>query len=171
MQTVSDELKEVCYDFSQDGTSYTFRGSFFTKITPACLLRVLYGFEHLVKFVTRPDSIVLIREGENWYEVCYTYRGLLLENKSTYRKILKQEEQKITFEMIASEQYGPHLSKILHSTGYYEVKTEKEGCLVEYFQEARVESKMLNEIYFHLIKKEAVNFLKDLKQYVERTCH
>jgi hypothetical protein len=167
----SDELNGVYYHFSQDDASYTFRGSFFVELTPACLIHVLYDFEHLVKFVTNADSIVLLRQGENWYEVRYTYRGLLFGNKSTYRKTLKQEEQKITFEMIASEQHGPLVPKVLYSTGYYEIKPEKEGCLVEYFQEARVESKMLNEIYFHLVRKEAVNFLKDLKQYVERSCH
>lgn len=74
MQTASDALKELNYDFSHDHTSYTFRARFFTKFTQAPLLGVLYDFEHLVKFVTKADRIVLIREGKNWYDVFYTYR-------------------------------------------------------------------------------------------------
>ena len=166
-----ENVDDLCYEFSQVNNGYTFRGSFFVKADPTCLIHIFYDFHHLVNFVTNADSIVLLREGDIWYEVCYTYRKFLFESRSIYRKTLKQEEQRVTFEMITSEQRGVFLPKVLSSTGYYELKSEKEGYKAVYFQECKIESNFLKGIYLHMAKKEAIRFLRELKMYVERTCY
>ena len=73
--------------------------------------------------------------------------------------------------MIANEQKGVFLPKVLSSHGSYEIKQENNGCWVEYYQECKVEHSNIERIYFSFAKNEAVKFLKDLKKYAERTCH
>jgi hypothetical protein len=165
------EANNVFYEFSQSDDRYTFYGSFFTMSDPDDLLHILYDFEHLTKFVTSADLIVLLRQGRNWYEVGYVYRKLLLETKFTFRKTLIREKQKITFELIACEQGDPTFPKILSSSGYYEIIPEEKGFRVTYYEEVRMGSKLSNGVYSLMAKKEAVKFIQTLKKYVERKCY
>ena len=159
------------WEFSQLDNHYTFRGSFYTEAELGDLLHILFDFEHLTNFVTSPHSIILLRREKNWYEVCYTYRKLLLENKFTYRKTLIEGEHKITFELITSEQPDPIFPKVLSSKGYYEIKPEGKGWKVNYFEEVRLGSKLPSEISSQVVKRENVKFLEELKKYVERKCN
>jgi len=164
-------VTNLSFEFSQFDDRYTFHGSFFTMSDPDALMHILYDFEHLTNFVTGADSILLLRQGENWYEVCYTYRRLFLENKFTYRKTLIQGEKRITFEMIASEQTDAIFPRVLSSRGYYEIKPEGKGCKVVYFEEGRIGSKLPNKVSSHMAKREATKFLQELGKYVERKCY
>ena len=161
----------LSYEFSQSDNHYAFYGTFFIMADPNDLIHILFDFEHLTNFVTSPDSIVLVRKEKNCYEVCYTYRKLLLENKFTYRKTLIRERQKIIFELIASEQTGPILPKVLSSRGYYEIKPDGKGYRVIYFEKVRMDSSLPNGLSSRMAKKEAAKFLQELKKYVERTCY
>ncbi|MCK4328454.1 hypothetical protein KAX02_01275 [candidate division WOR-3 bacterium] len=166
----SIDTSEIFYEFHQNDNSYSFTGRFFTNVSPGCLIFVLFDFEHLIKFVTSADSIELLDYGENWQDVRYTYKGFLFESKTTYRRTLKQERQKILFKMTACKQSGLPLPKPLSSKGYYEIKTEEDGCWVEYFQEAELESNLLQGFYLRRVKKEAIQFLEEFRDYVNRTC-
>lgn len=169
--TEIQKLGDLHYEFSQSEHSYTFRGSFFIMSHPSCLLHVFYDIEHLPGIATNADSIVLLRKGDNWYEVALTYRKLLLGSKFIYRRTLNQKENKVKFEMIESEQPSFFLSKVISSTGYYEIKTGKGGCKVVYFQEWIIGSRVQDEIYFQNVKKEALKILRGLKDYAEKVCH
>lgn len=76
----------------------------------------------------------------------------------------------MTFEMVQCEQRGLNLPKIVSSTGYYEIKTEKEGPRVIYFEEGEIADHLLKEIYFQWVEKEALKFLHRLNDYVNKTC-
>ena len=60
--------------------------------------------------------------------------------------------------------------EMLSSTGYYQIRPEEEGCRVEYFQECKVKTGLLKDIYINNAKKEAIKFLQEFKEYIERTC-
>jgi hypothetical protein len=77
----------------------------------------------------------------------------------------------VKFEMIESEQPSFFLSKVVSSKGYYEIKTEKEGCKVVYFQEWVIASKLQDEIFFQNVKKQALRILQGLKDYAGKVCH
>jgi len=165
------EADDIRHEFIQSGNHYMFYGTTsFTTSDPNCLIHILYDFQHLCKINILPDSIVLLRKGECWYEVAYHYRNLFFESRATYRRALKQGEKKVTFEMMQCEQRGLHLPKIVSSTGYYEIKAEKEGLRVIYFEEGEVADHSLKEIYFQWVEKEAFKFLHRLKDYVNKTC-
>jgi len=125
---------EFDYEFIQDGNCYSFRGSFIVQAKCDCLIDVVYNFEHISKYATDAESVEFVRQGENWNEVNYTYRKyLIFENKSTWRRTLKRDEQKVVFEMLSSQNNLTIMPKLLSSTGYYQIKPEKEGYRVEYF--------------------------------------
>jgi hypothetical protein len=165
------EADNIHHQFIQSGNYYLFNGTtFFATSDPDCLIHILYDFQHLRKINILPDSIVLLREGEYWYEVSYHYRNLFFESRATYRRALKQGEKKVTFEMRQCEQRGLHFPKIVSSTGYYEIKPEKEGFRLTYFEEGEIADHLLKEIYFQWVEKEAFKFLHRLKDYVNKTC-
>jgi membrane protein DedA with SNARE-associated domain len=166
-----ETLNGVAYELFRDGNLYTFRGSFLTFSDPDCLLDILYDFDHLRKFVTCPNSFSLLQKGDNWHSFCCTYRVLLSENKLIYRKTLKKEELRVTFEMIAGRQNIKLIPEVLSSSGYYEIMPKKDGYQVVYFHQDRLSPSFCRDIYLYLAKKEAVKFLQELKNYVEKECY
>ena len=163
--------KELDYEFIQEDNYYSFRGSFIVRAELDCLISVTYDFQHISKYTLGAKSIELVRQGENWNEVTYIYRKFIIfENKSTWRRTLKQDEQKVVFEMISSKNNINIMPKMLFSTGYYQIRPEKEGYLVEYFQECKLTPGLLKDTYINKAKKEAIKFLREFKEYIERTC-
>ena len=162
---------EFDYEFIQDGNCYSFRGSFIVQAERDCLIDVIYNFEHISKYASGAKSVEFVRQGENWYEVTYTYRKILvLENKSTWRRTLNRDEQKVVFEMISSENNVSFMPQLDSSSGYYQIKPEKEGYQVEYFQACKLKTGLLKDAYISQAKKEAIKFLREFKEYIERTC-
>jgi len=163
--------KELDYEFIQEDTCYSFRGSFIVKAEPDCLINLIYNFKNISKYALGAKSIELVRQGENWYDVTFTYRKLLIfENQSTWRRTLNRHEYKVVFKMISNRNNLNIMPKMLSSTGYYQVRPEKEGCRVEYFQECKLKSGFLKDIYINKAKKEAIIFLHEFKEYIEKTC-
>ena len=167
----SGEIDGVYYEFNHVDSCYSFRGSFVIKAEFDCLISVLYDFKHLKNFISSAHSIILIQQGENWYDVCYTFKKFFFTNKSIYRKTLKLEEQKIVFKMISNRQNTNLFPKVLSSSGYYRIKCESTGYAIEYFQECKIKSTFLKNMYIKKAKKESTKFMLELREYVERTCH
>jgi hypothetical protein len=162
---------EFDYEFIQDGNCYSFRGSFIVQAERDCLIDVIYNFEHISKYTAGAESIELVRQEENRYEVTYTYRKfLILENKSTWRRTLKRDEQKVIFEMISTKNNVSFMPQLLSSSGYYQIKPENEGYQVEYFQECKLKPGLLKSTYINQAKKEAIKFLQEFKEYIKKTC-
>lgn len=165
------EINGANYEFIQEDTSYSFRGSFVIKAELNCLISIAYDFEHVIQYNSGAKSIELIQQGENWYKVSYTYRKLIIfENTSIWRRTLKRDEQKILFEMISNKSNISIVPEVLSSLGYYQIKPEQEGYRVEYFQECKLKPGFLKDTYINKAKKEAIKFLLEFKKYVERTC-
>ena len=163
-------LNGVSYEFTQIGNLYRFCGTFSTSTEPDCLLHIFYDSDHLLNFITRADSIILLYQGRNSYEVCYVYRKLLFESKFTYRKTLIQQKQRIVFEMVSNQQGFFSFPKVLSSRGYYEIRPQAEGYTIVYFEEARIGSKLPNGLV-SMAKNEAIRFLEELKKYTENKCY
>lgn len=162
---------EFNYEFIQDGNRYSFRGSFIVTADSNCLIDVIYHFEHISKYTAGAKSIELSRQGENWYEVTYTYRKFIIfENQSTWRRTLQRDKDKIVFEMISSTNNLSIIPDVISSTGYYQIKKEKDSCRVEYFQECQLKPGLLKGTYINNAKKEAIKFLREFKAYIEKTC-
>jgi hypothetical protein len=168
---LSSQKAGIEYNFTKDDSSYSFRGSFIVNNDFDCLLDVVYKFEHISKFTSGAKSIKLRRRGENWYEVTYTYRKLLIfENKSTWRRTLKREKGRVVFEMVSNKNNLSIIPEVLSSTGYYQVKPDDNGFRIEYCQGCVLKPGLLKNAYIRQAKKEAIKFLALFKKYVEKIC-
>jgi hypothetical protein len=168
--TETQDSNGVSYEFTQIGNLYRFCGTFSTSTDPDCLLHIFYDSDHLLNSITQADSVILLHQERNRYEVCYVYRKLLFESRFTYRKTFIQQEQRITFEMVSNQQGFFSFPKVLSSRGYYEIRPQVEGYTIVYFEEARIGSELPNGLV-SMAKNEAVKFLQKLKKYVERKCY
>jgi len=165
-----NQKKEVNYEFIQQDTYYSFQGSFFVKADPDCVINLIYNFQNISQYSLGAKAIAIGRQGENWYEVTFTYRKLLiLENQSSWRRTLNRDKHKIVFTLISSRNNLNIVPTLLSSTGYYQIRPEKEGCLIEYFQECILSPGPLKGTTINEAKKEAIEFLRVLKEYIERT--
>lgn len=171
LQAETGEIDDVFYEFNHIDSCYSFRGIFLSQARFDCLIRILYDFEHLKNLIPGANSIMLIQQGKNWYDVGYTFKMFLFTNKSVYRKTLKLEEKKIVFKMISNIQNTNLFPKMLSSSGYYQIKCESTGFTIEYFQECIINSTVLKDMYMHMAKKESKKFILKLKEYIESNCH
>jgi len=167
----SGKIDGVDYEFNHADSCYSFRGSFIVKAEFDCLIRILYDFEHLENIISSANSIILIQQGKNWYDVAYTFKKFFFTNESVYRKTLKLDEQKIVFKMLSYKQNTNLIPKMLSSSGYYWIQCESTGYRIEYFQECKIKSTFLNNIYVNKAKKESTKFMLELRNYIEKTCH
>jgi len=166
-----DQNDNLKIEFIQNGNHYWFRGCFIVRATSECLMDVMYNFKHLSEYAIGASSIEWVRNGDNCYEVTYTYRiFVIFENKSTWRRTLSNEEQKVIFEMISSENNISLMPQLLSSSGYYQIKREQVGYQVEYFQECTVKPGPLKNSYIAMAREKAHEFLSELKKYIEETC-
>ncbi len=162
--------KDFDYEFIQEDTYYSFRGSFLVKAESDYLIDLIYNFNNISDYAGA-QSVELIQQGDNWYDVSYTYRKLfVLENTSTWRRTLKPDEHKIVFEMLSSENNLKIMPEVISSTGYYQIIKEKDRCWVEYFQECLVKPVFFRRAYIAEAKQEAMTFLHEFKTYIERKC-
>lgn len=165
------QKSEIEYNFVHDENFYSFQGNFIVRAELDCLISVIYNFEHISNYASGASSIELVQEGENWYDVTYTYRKLIIfENKSTWRRTLKRNEKKVLFEMISNKNNLKFMPEVLASDGYYQIKAENEYKRVEYFQECKLKPGLLKNAYIKQVKKEAIMFLYEFKNYIEKTC-
>ena len=73
--------------------------------------------------------------------------------------------------MIDSEQPSFFKTRVVSSKGTYEIKTEKEGSKVVYFQEWAIGSKLQDEVFARNVKGQALKILRGLKDYAGKVCH
>ena len=163
--------KDFEYEFIQEDTYYSFRGSFLVNAESDCVIDLIYDFNNLSEYTLGAQSVELIQQGDNWYDVSYTYRKFFIfENESTWRRTLKPDEQKIVFEMLSSKNNLKMMPEVISSAGYYQIIEEKDRCRMEYFQECLLKPGLFKRAYINEAKHEAITFLHEFKTYIERKC-
>lgn len=164
------ESDNINYNFIKNTNGYHIKFKITIDAPIECLLSVVFEYSHLIHFTESADKITLIKKGNDWNIVQYDYDKFLFRHISTYKKILYKEKNLVTFEMIDNELHESILPKIISSKGYYKIISNPNNSTIEYFQEAVVEDKNLNIIYFQIIKNKAFLFAKKMKQYSQDEC-
>lgn len=146
-----------------------FNASFFIDAPPREVLSVLYGFDHLDRFMTIAPSVELLSEGEGGQEVQYTYRVLFLRIEAKFRRLLREAANEIEFELTESRQNISWLPRVAAYRGHYRLHPERSGCVVEYFQEIGLAPKVASWILPYRARKQLDEFVVSLKHYLEDT--
>ena len=163
--------EDLKFDFHQNDSSYSFRGSFVVDADPDCLITVILDFEHISKYASGAAAVEMLRQGNNWTEVSYTYRRFIFpENTSVWRRTLYRDRNELVFEMISSKNNLKIMPEVLSSSGYYRIRNVENGCRMEYFQQCNLNTDFLKKTYIKSVRKEAVEFLTGFRDYVEKTC-
>ena len=162
--------KNKDYEFIHKDNYYSFRAYFFVNADFDCLMNIVYDFEHICQYAAGAKSLEKIRQGKNWYDVTYTYQKLFLKNQSTWRRILQRDQGRVFFEMTSNKNNLNIIHETEFSSGYYQIKAINKGHMVEYFQECRLYPGLLKISYINQAKKGAIQFLKEFKDYIKKTC-
>lgn len=167
-------INGIEYEFIQEATFYSFQGSFYIKADIECITNVSFDFDQKIKYTLGAKSVKLVRQGVNWYEISYTYQKFLffffIENTSNWFMELIPEKNKIFFDMISSQTNIEIADIVLTSQGYYQFRPENNGFRVEYYQEAYLKSNLFTKLYISAAKKDAITFLLNYKEYMEKKC-
>ncbi|NQT62142.1 MAG: SRPBCC family protein [Candidatus Marinimicrobia bacterium] len=162
----------IDYKFSHKNAYYSFSGFFFVSFDPDSVLDLIWDFKNIAEYSVGAKSIDLLGGGEKWYNLTYTYQKLIfLENRSSWQRTLDGDERKIAFELLSNSTNLPFTPEMEYSVGYYQVKPAIDGCMVEYFQECRITSGILENNYIRMAEKEAINFITELEAFIKRSCH
>ncbi len=161
----------MTHEFLRDDASYSFRGSFHVKADPECLIDVVFDIKHIINFTAGARSIELLDQGNSWNEVQYVYRRyMIFENTSSWRRTLNKDEQKVAFEMIFNQNNMGIMPDILASSGYYQITPGETECRIEYYQTCTLKPGFLKDTFINRAEKEAIEFLREFKDYVIKTC-
>jgi len=164
-------INGIEYEFIQKDTFYSFHGSFLIKAKIECITNVSFDFNQKIQYTLGAKSIRLLRQGENWYEVSYTYQKFFfIENISNWLIRLIPGKNKIVFKMISNQSNIGIADIVLSSMGYYQFRPEDDGFRIEYFLECYLKSSLLTKSYITNAKKDVIKFLSDYKEYMEKTC-
>ncbi len=154
-------INGIRYKFIIKGAYYSFRCSFFSKSNLACISSVSFEYKHKVNYNKIVKSMSLLQQGKNFY---------FLENTSKWILVFLPDKNKIIIKMLSNKSNIPMFDFIQSSGGYFKFRAEGNGYQIEYFQECMLSSDLIAIPYIPEAKNDALNFIKDYKDYLERVC-
>ncbi len=162
--------ERVQHTFTEKDDQYTFKGSFFIKADPRCLLNMLFAYDHIRNYFTHVDHMERLEENGNTQTLAYTYKRMFHKSRSIFRRTLNEEEGQVNYELTGIDQNGLITPDIQSIKGYYGISPEDDGYRVTFYQEGVLDDSMLKGFYFNFAEDQATGFLQEMKNYAEKTC-
>jgi hypothetical protein len=78
LMAAAPRQEELMYEFTQTDTAYSFRGHFYITVEADSLMNRVFDFNQIAGYSLDVKSIERLQQGENWYDVAFTYRRFLL---------------------------------------------------------------------------------------------
>jgi hypothetical protein len=168
---LSGDENGLDYKFSQAESSYTFYANFNIQADPDCLINLIYNFDNISNYSSAAESVELIREGDDWYEITFTYRKyLFFKHRSTWRRTLNRQKNKIDFILLSSTDNSGIVPEMVSSSGYYQINSREENCQILYHQTCTLKPGILLNAYMNAGRKAAIDFIYEFKEYIEKNC-
>ncbi|HQB93619.1 MAG TPA: hypothetical protein PK997_00230 [Candidatus Omnitrophota bacterium] len=140
---------------------------------PDCLLRMLFSAYHIRELMKdSADLVEIANEGPGRYELRSVHKNKLCSLDTVYRRDLRKDMRRVTFELIRCEQVSKVAPKLVSSKGYYEVLPDPAGSLLKYHEETRLEASRWDPraaTLVKLVERDTLLFLKKIKKYSEKT--
>lgn len=168
--TGSAGQEKIKHRFATSGNHYTFTGSFSIRAEEKCLLNMLYEPEQLRRYARHADSVELAEEGDGWQILVYDYSRMFYHCRSTFRRLLNKNANRIDYHLTAIKQHGLISPDIRSISGYYAISAENRHNRVIFHQEGVIGDTMLSSLYFYNAEKEAVGFITNMQQYAMNHC-
>lgn len=161
---------EIFHTFHHTDTQYTFEGSFELAADPACLLNVLFDFDHLKNYVKHAKTATLLREGPRWQDVRYSYRSLFYDAETTFKRVLDAAAGRVDYRLVDITHSGLVDPDIQSISGYYGISRIPTGYRVTFYQQGELEAALLSGFYFYMAKNQAVSFVREIRDYMLSHC-
>ena len=163
---------DIKYKFTQTDSSYTFYGSFRVDANPECLLKISFEYKHIKALNHEAKEVKLISQGSNWNQISYTHQKFaFFKNKTVWHRILNEENQRVDFTLISSENNLAIMPRMISSSGFYQIKQQGEYCIVEYYQQCQLTEELITKLYLNRAKKEAIKFMLKFLKYADTFCN
>lgn len=169
-QSVQGAENEIRHQFSSSGHRYVFTGGFWIHGKEQCLMEMLYDYSQLKRYARHADSVKLDQEGDRWQIITYEYKKMFYHARSTFKRTLEKGDTRIDYHLVSIDQGGLVSPDIQSISGYYDVSPEFDGYRVTFHQEGVLGSGMLTGFYFYYAEKEAVGFVKNIREYALKHC-
>jgi len=168
----AQEPNDVKYKFTQTDSSSTFYGSFKINANPKCLLEISFDYEHIRALAINAKEVQLIDQGSNWNQISYIYQEFIFfKNKTVWHRILNEENQRVDFTLMSSENNQTIMPQMISSSGFYHIKQQEEYLIVEYYQQCQLTQKLITKLYLNKAKKEAIKFIHRFFEYANAFCN
>ena len=172
MKLFAQDYSEIKYKFTQSDSSYTFYGSFKIKANPKCLLEISFNYEHIRALAPNAKEVQLIDQGGNWNQISYTYQKFtFFKNKTVWHRILNEENRRVDFTLLSSENNLSIMPHMTSSSGFYQIKQQGEYFIMEYYQQCQLTKELITKLYLNRAKKEAIKFMHKFSEYARAFCN
>ncbi len=169
---IAQESNDIKYKFTQTDSSYSFYGSFRIKAHPKCLLEISFNYDHIKALALDAKEVLLIYQGRNWNQISYTYRKFIFfKNRTVWNRIFDEDNQRVDFTLLSSENNRNIMPQMLSSFGYYQVKQLGAYCILEYYQQCQLTEKSITKLYIKKVKKKAIKFMHEFFEYASFFCN
>jgi hypothetical protein len=163
--------EDIEYNFTQSDSTYIFYGCFNTRANASCVINICFDYEHNCALSTHASEVSLVEQGENWNKIRYTYTAyFVFRTESVWLRTLDTLQKRVDFTLVENRNNSRLMPEIHSSKGYYRVNAQKNGNLLEYYQQFCLTETMLTTQYKNQIKNEAIDFLYLLSDYVNGYC-
>ncbi len=170
-QLFAQEPNDIKYKFTQTDSSYTFYGSFRAKVPTKCLLDISFNYNHIKALALDAKEVSLIDQGSNWNQISYTYRKFIFFiNTTVWHRVFSEEDQRVDFTLLSSENNRKIMPRLVASSGYYQVTREEEYSNMEYYQQCQLTEKSITKLYINKVKKNAIKFMYKFSEYASTFC-
>ena len=167
-----EEPDDIQYQFTQTDSSYIFYGSFRINANPECLLEISFNYKHILALAPDAEEVRLIDQGNNWNRISYTYQKFtFFKNTTVWHRILNEENQRVEFTLVSSENNLSIMPRMTSSKGFYQIKQQGEYSIVEYYQQCQLREGLITKLYLDSAKKEAIKFLHRFFKYADSFCN
>ena len=172
LKLLAQEPNDLKYEFTQTDSSYSFYGSFKIKANPKCILDISFNYKHIRALALDAKEVRLIDQGINWNQISYTYQKyIIFKNKTVWHRILNEENQRVEFTLVSSENNQTIMPRMISSSGFYQVKQQGEYFIVEFYQQCQPTEKSITKLYISRMKKEAIKFMHEFSEYASSCCN
>lgn len=171
MKLFAQEPNDIKYKFTQTDSSYTFYGSFKINADPKCLLEISFDYKHIRALALDAKEVQLIDQGSNWNQISYTYQKFaFFKNKTVWHRILNEENQRVDFTLVSSDNNRTIMPRMISSSGFYQIKQQGDYLIVEYYQQCQLTEELITKLYLNRAKKEAIKFIHKFSEYAGTFC-
>lgn len=172
VKVVNQDSDAIKYKFTQTDSSYIFYGSFRIKTNPKCLLEISFDYEHIRALAPTAKEVLLIDQGSNWNKISYTYQEFLFfKNRTVWHRVLNEENQRVDFTLMSSENNQTIMPRVISSSGFYQIKQQQEYLVVEYYQHCLLTEGLIAKFYINKAKEEAIKFIHRFSEYAGAYCN